>query len=115
MNVDSRLNALAKLAQQHAVDRRDQNTSGEDLAGYLDHPETICRWAAVTRSPETGIVYLQADFATSEQAKRYAEENMEDGVYDELPVEVVDLDSGTAISCRLTGTWVEGNQDGDSG
>jgi hypothetical protein len=103
MNVNSRLSALAQLAEQHEVDRRDQNTSGEDLAGYLDHPETIRRWVAVTRSPEAGIVYLQADFATSEEAKRYAEEHMEDGVYDEHPVEVVDLDSSTAIGCRLRG------------
>jgi hypothetical protein len=113
MNVNGRLNALAKLAKQHEVDRRDQNSSGEDLAGYLDHPETICRWVAVTRSPETGIIYLQADFATSEDATRYAEENMEDGVYDELPVEVVNLDSGKAVDCRLTATWVEGNQNTD--
>ncbi len=113
MNVKNRLSALTKLAESHEIDRRDQNSSGEDLAGYLDHPDTIRRWVAVTRSSETGIIYLQADFADSDEAKRYAEENIEDGVFEELPVEVVDLDSGTVISCRLAATWVEGEQGAD--
>jgi hypothetical protein len=39
MNVKSRLDTLAKLAEQHELDRHDQNGSAEDdLANYLMVP-----------------------------------------------------------------------------
>jgi hypothetical protein len=102
----SRRAALANLAESHEIHRWDQNSGAEDLRRYLDHPETICRWVAVTRATDMLITYLVADFATSAEAKEAAEENIEH-LHEELPVEVVDLDSGTTIACRLKVVWAD--------
>lgn len=100
-----RAKALLRLAELHGVHRVDQNTSGEDLSADLRNPAQIKRWVAVTQSPETGIVYLAARYDTEEEAKDAAGSYIEDSVWEELPVEVFDLDTGRGNSCELVPTW----------
>lgn len=107
MTNPNRTTALAKLAQVHEIDRADQNTAGEDLAAYLDDPGSIHNWVAVTRSPQTGVTYLKADFPDAAAAKGYAASNVDDDLFEELPVEVVNLDSGEARRCQLVARWPE--------
>ncbi len=103
----SRRAALVKLAESHEVHRWDNNSGAQDLRRYLDDPETICRWVAVTRASDMLITYLVADFDNCADAKRGAEENIENALHEELPVEVVDLDSGTTIACRMAAVWLD--------
>lgn len=110
MSQKSRSAALKALAQAHEIHRSDRNSSGEDYGAYLDDPKSICRWTAVTRSPETGITYLAADFPDALSAEQYAASHIDDDLYEELPVEVVDLDTGRSISCGLSPVWREGSE-----
>ena len=107
MTFMTRRTALAKLAESHEVHPSDQNSGAEALARYLDWPETIGRWIAVTRSTETGVKHLVADFATCSGAKQRGEANIESRLFEELPVEVVDLDAGTTVACHLEAIWWE--------
>jgi hypothetical protein len=107
MSNESRSRALRKLAQAHEIHRGDRNSSGEDYGAYLDNPDSICEWVAVTRSPEAGITYLRADFPDRLSAKRYAARHIGDDLFEELPVEVVNLDSGQSISSVLSVRWDE--------
>lgn len=105
MSNESRSRALTKLAQADEIHRGDQNSSGEDYGAYLDNPDSIRESVAVTRSPETGVTYLTADFLDSLSAKSYAARHIGDDLFEELPLEVVNLDTGQSISSVLSATW----------
>jgi hypothetical protein len=97
---------LEKLADHHEVSTAESTTAAEDLIDYLEDPESIRRWVAVTFAGAS-VTYLKADFEDAEQARAYVEGLIEDVTFPELPIEVYDLDTGERIRARLSIVWGE--------
>ena len=104
MTSDKRLEALIKLAEEHGISPRDQNTAGEDLAEQLASPKEIRRWAAVTRSEATRVTYVKT-YASRQWAQNEAASYIADGIWPEVPVEVVDLDTGASSEPTISVEW----------
>ncbi len=108
MNVKRRLSGLERLAYHHDVDRDEANDSARMLADFLDHPEAICRWVAISISTETGIAWLKARFATPGEAIREAEKRYSgDAPGEFVPSKIVDLDTGNVSHFQMWTGWRE--------
>lgn len=92
---DARRTALRGLCDKHGLSPNDKTTAGEDIAPYLANEISIARFAAVTRNGE--IFYVIPDFATFAAAQGRAFEYVNDDIFAEWPVEVVDLDTGDTL------------------
>ena len=97
----TRVEALRKLADDHALSPNARTTAGEDLSADLAAPERLGAWCAVTYSPAHETTYLYPHCDTAAAARERAERFLDDPTFAELPVEVVNLDSGERELGRL--------------
>lgn len=92
---------LAALAERYGIAIRDsiqacENSAEEDLHLYLffdeanEKPEPIRRWCAVTSSGE--LTYLYPNWDTRSDAESRTVSYVDDDIYAESPLAVVDLD-----------------------
>lgn len=102
-NLTARQEAYREVCKQNFIEIGDtSNSSGEDSALYFTvlndegekcEPERQAeRFCAVTQG-EQEIRYAYADYETLEGAQARAIENVDDDIYRETPVEIVDLDT----------------------
>lgn len=110
MSAKDRATSLLCLAEIHDVDPARSAEGSLSLREYLGSPMKIREWVAVSWTPETGIVYLRPDFSDAATAQVVAERFVRSGIYLELPLKVVSLDSGVAIGCELEPRWGEGGR-----
>jgi hypothetical protein len=96
-----RLEALRRLADDHALSPNDRTSAGEDLAAALAASERLGPWCAVTYSPAHETTYLYPHCPSAAAARDRAQRYLEDPTFAELPVEVVDLDSGARQLARI--------------
>jgi hypothetical protein len=96
-----RAERLRKLADDHGLSPNARTIAGEDLGKALARPELLGRWCAVTFSPADETVYLYPHHDTAIAAREFAEALFADPSFAELPLEVVDLDSGARQLARL--------------
>jgi hypothetical protein len=99
---------LRAVCQSHDVEITEDASawtySGqEDVAAYFygdpddyfgDSKKPIQTWAAVTVSPNEDFVYIKADYETLEEACRAATEYVDDDIFSEVPLFVINLDTG---------------------
>jgi hypothetical protein len=97
----ARADTLRKLADDHALSPNARTTAGEDLAKALAHPQRLRPWCAVTYSPADETAYLYPHHDTVAAAQEFAEALFADPSLAELPLEVVNLDSGERRLARL--------------
>jgi hypothetical protein len=100
-----RTEAYRKLCSDYGIDLdgRSCHSGEEDAMDYLADPQTIKRYCAVT---EHGIWrYAYPDYETPEGARERASEFIDDGLFSEQPVAVVDLDNDQAWEPALAVTW----------
>jgi hypothetical protein len=97
----ARAETLRKLADDHALSPNARATAGEDLGKALARPELLRPWCAVTYSPADEATYLYPHHDTVAAAREFAEALFADPSFAELPLEVVNLDSGARLVARL--------------
>jgi hypothetical protein len=97
----ARATTLRKLADDHGLSPNARTTAGEDLGKALARPERLGLWCAVTFSPADETTYLYPHHDTVAAAREFAEALFADPSFAELPLEVVDLDSGARQIARL--------------
>lgn len=69
------------------------NSADEDFTEYFVSPrQPIRRYAAITTAGD--FVYIKADYPNLNEAKEAALANVNDNIYAETPLAVVDLDTG---------------------
>jgi len=107
MSIRGREASLLCLAEIHEVDPSRSAEGSLSVREYLASPRKIREWVAVTLTPETGIVFLRPEFSDAASAQVVAERFVRNGLYVELPLEVVSLDSRQAIGCELEPRWGE--------
>lgn len=108
MTASARRAALLRLAAIHDLDLAGASAGSVALRRWLEAPETIERWVAVTVASADGTVSLTPGFPDAAAAEKAAERYVEEGMYDQLPLEVVDLDTGQSNGCRLRPEWGAG-------
>ena len=96
-----RARTLRKLADDHGVSPNARTTAGEDLGRVLAQLHRLRPWCAVTFSPADATVYLYPHHDTAVAARDFAEALFADPSFAELPLEVVNLDSGERQLARL--------------
>jgi hypothetical protein len=96
-----RAETLRKLADDHALSPNARTTAGEDLCKALAQPEWLGPWCAVTFSPADETVYLYPHHDTVAGAREFAEALLADPSFAELPLEVVNLESGDRQIARI--------------
>lgn len=87
-----------------SADDYDEGEGEEDPRPYLQGDEPIGRFVAVTKTGNTFFYYPRFVFAQDaiERAVRY----IEDGIYEERPLKVVDLDLGGVMAPQWDSlTW----------
>lgn len=93
----ARCRALLALSKRHDIDLDAPYSGAEDLGLMLDgDPDyPVERYALVTSSggDEGGYRYIYCE-PTLDAAKLHAFDNIDDDIYAELPIEIVDLDGG---------------------
>lgn len=88
-----RLEAYKKLLEELSIDPTDDSYSGGGDAGiYCRCPGMIQRFAVHTVTGEYSYLYAKSD--TFEEAQKLAMDHIDDNVYAETPVFIVDLDTG---------------------
>mgnify|MGYP001601737324 CR=1 FL=1 len=92
---------VGKVAGDHALSPNDRTAAGEALGADLAGPERLGRWCAVTYSPADETVYLYPHHDTAAAAREFAQRLFADPSFAELPLEVVDLDSGARLVACL--------------
>lgn len=97
----TRSERLEKLCEEFYLDPTSKRSTGDEDAGFYFLPEDdeeskpIRPWVAVTTMGGEGAhFYVYADFDTFGEAQRGAVENCGDGIFDEYPVAIVNLDTG---------------------
>ena len=96
VQADARKARLTQLAAKYWIEIPDpeadhyDNVATEDLAEYLDGDIHIDRWVAVTLHDSNS--FFVKTFPTREQAEAYTIEYINDDLFTEAPVAVVDLD-----------------------
>lgn len=105
MSQRSRRKALRALCEKHylliKIDGEHWDTSAqEDIAEYFnEHKLEIARYAVVTRHDD--VFYVKPCAYDLTDAYQRAMENINDSIFYEVPVEVVNLDTGQ----RWTPSW----------
>ena len=97
---DTRKARLTQLAERYWIEIPDPDAEHYDSAATEDLAEYLCgdihtdRWVAVTLHDSTS--YFVKTFPTREQAEAYTIEYINDDLFTEAPVAVVDLDADEA-------------------
>lgn len=101
---EKRADALKELAREFDISPDDRAaTAGEDLAEYLNEPEKLGPWVAVTTAQgDSGcaINYLYP-CETRAAAQRRSASYLRNDIYPEYPVCVVNLDTGRGWFAEL--------------
>jgi hypothetical protein len=101
---DKRAEALRELAKEFDITPGDHSTTaGEDLAEYLEAPEELGPWVAVTTAQgDSGyaINYLYP-CATRAAAQTRSTSYLRNDIFPEYPVCVVNLDTGRGWFAEL--------------
>jgi hypothetical protein len=98
---ERRREALRKLCDEYGLTIGGTSTSAdEDIAAYFPSdtnpdPDEIDRWCAVTCNDN--INYLYRYFDSKREAQLKALENVTDGIYPEIPVCIVNIDTGKSF------------------
>lgn len=104
----TRMGRFLDLCTEHGVSPRESSPISADEDAYVyvreDDPLPLGRFAVVTAAGE--YFYVKAGYDELADAQRAAEANMDDTIYVEAPVAVVDLVTGQAWS-PLEVTWRE--------
>lgn len=88
-----RFAALRKLVDEFGLTIGDTDSSAnEDVTEYFDGYLPVERFVAVTRGGD--FTYLYADYDSLHEAGLKAVENVDDCIYAESPLYVIDLDTG---------------------
>lgn len=86
--------AFAALLARYSIDPDDDSYSGaEDAKEFISGEREIRRFASVTVSGGE-FWYVRADWATKDEAQSHAVSNIDDDVFAETPILVVDLETG---------------------
>lgn len=102
MNTPERIAAYKAVLERHDIDPKDDSYSGgEDAAEYLAGDREIERFCVVTMAncgAETVLTYAYSGCDSLENAKLAATANIDDNIYPETPLEIVDLDTGEILT-----------------
>lgn len=108
-NTHTRLDALRAVCKRYHVETEDESVSStEDLEPYFSGEEEIHQFVAVTESHGSGhaLTYAYPDFDSAEAAQQRALRHVNDDIYPEGAVAVVDLDAGTVLRpSDVSATW----------
>lgn len=89
-----RIESYRKVLEEFCIETDEpfSHTGAEDAAEFLANPETIKRFCVVTGSGE--YAYAKPGFDSFEEARSGSVESVDDRVYCECPIAIVDLDEG---------------------
>jgi hypothetical protein len=112
-DLSARQSALLELCDVYGVPVGNYSTvSGEETLVYFPTVadevrspavEALARYCAVTRNGD--VHFVTPLYATLRGAKERAAHYISDSIFDELPVAVVDLDTGRRWDASLTAKW----------
>lgn len=88
-----RRTAYAEVCKRFAINPKDPSTTaGEDAGLVLSGDEPCERYCVVTRNSD--ITYAYADDKSIEDAHTHAIRNVDDSIFAEIPVAIIDLHTG---------------------
>lgn len=104
--------AYAKVCERFAINPKDTSTAaGEDAGLILSGDEPCERYCVVTRNSD--ITYAYADDKTTEDARSHAIRNVDDSIFAEIPVAIIDLQTGEEMRPDWTSLpWLSGPEGG---
>jgi hypothetical protein len=100
-----RLERLRRLAADHALTPEARTPSGRLLDTDLANPARIDRWCAVVYLLADRRVLLDAHHPSPGSARQRCERGLGEPLPAELPLEIVDLDTGARRLARLVARW----------
>ena len=96
---DQRKARLEAVAERFDMDMGRAYSGPEDFAELLKEPT---QWIAVTRGGSDGELIYIVGADSKEDAEQRAGAHIQDDIYPELPVAVVDLDTGDMHHVEIT-------------
>lgn len=117
-NLSARQEAYRKVCERFYIEIGNYySTSGEDTAAYFTvmgenedgepvqclPEQPVCKYAVITSHDD--YFYVYADDNTLADAKEHAQRHIDDDIFTEQPVRIINLDTGKEYVPELSAKW----------
>ncbi len=98
---DQRQAMLKRIIESHQMELTASYSGAEDIAPFIAGELACAKWAVVTRGGEDRngfpLIYVYAEDDSLGAAVEQASRNCTDDIYSEIPIEIVNLDTGEVL------------------